>query len=261
MPPQQHLLACFRRGALTMHFHLPKPLHGWREFVGEVGIIVIGVLIALGAEQMVETWRWHEKVAAAKKSIDFELNAQLDYSEEVMGLARCAPLFVDALESAIQRHDSRAIGKLHDTQPPFVPHPWRSTAWQSAMSTQVADHFERGELSQYAFMFTSFQDIRELQMSMLTNFADATTGRLGGPSDPASTNAQLAAAERLRTELNLQADIAGTQLRTADGKFTMDLGWKPIARTKLRRVLDMIGPESLLCEQTAKALMSPQQAR
>ena len=37
-----------------MHFHLPKPLHGWREFAGEVGIIVIGVLIALGAEQMVE---------------------------------------------------------------------------------------------------------------------------------------------------------------------------------------------------------------
>jgi hypothetical protein len=31
-----------------MHFHLPKPLHGWREFIGEVGIIVIGVLIALG---------------------------------------------------------------------------------------------------------------------------------------------------------------------------------------------------------------------
>lgn len=31
-----------------MHFHLPKPLHGWREFVGEVGIIVLGGLIALG---------------------------------------------------------------------------------------------------------------------------------------------------------------------------------------------------------------------
>lgn len=37
-----------------MHIHLPKPLHGWREFVGEVGIIVIGILIALGGEQVVE---------------------------------------------------------------------------------------------------------------------------------------------------------------------------------------------------------------
>ncbi len=37
-----------------MHLHLPKPLHGWREFLGEVGIIVIGVPLALGAEKVVE---------------------------------------------------------------------------------------------------------------------------------------------------------------------------------------------------------------
>ena len=41
-------------GASRMRFHLPKPLHGWREFAGEVGIIVIGVLIALGAEQAID---------------------------------------------------------------------------------------------------------------------------------------------------------------------------------------------------------------
>ena len=38
-----------------MHFRLPNPLHGWRELAGEVGIIVVGVLIALGAEQLVTT--------------------------------------------------------------------------------------------------------------------------------------------------------------------------------------------------------------
>jgi len=26
-----------------MHVHLPKSLHGWRAFAGEVGIIVMGV--------------------------------------------------------------------------------------------------------------------------------------------------------------------------------------------------------------------------
>ena len=43
-----------------MHFHLPKPLHGWRAFAGEVGIIVLGVLIALGADQAVEDWVSHQ---------------------------------------------------------------------------------------------------------------------------------------------------------------------------------------------------------
>jgi len=35
-----------------MHIPLPKPLHGWRAFVGEVGIIVLGVLIALAFGQL-----------------------------------------------------------------------------------------------------------------------------------------------------------------------------------------------------------------
>ena len=236
-----------------MHFHLPKPLHGWREFAGEVGIIVIGVLIALGADQAIETWRWREKVATAKESIDLELNTQLDYSEEVMGLSRCAPHFIDALESAILRHDSRAIGTLHDTQPPFVPRPWRSTAWQAAMSTEVADHFKRGELAEYAFMSNSFEDIRRAQESILTDFADATTGRLGGPSDPATTNAQLAAAERLRTGLDLEAIIADTQLETAAGSYSMGAGWKAISRSKMERVVDAIPAKRRLCEEIARS--------
>ena len=37
-----------------MKLSVPKPIHGWREFAGEVGIIVLGVLIALGAQQVAE---------------------------------------------------------------------------------------------------------------------------------------------------------------------------------------------------------------
>ena len=42
-----------------MDFHLPKPLHGRREFFDEVGINRISVFIALGAEQVVEHFHWH----------------------------------------------------------------------------------------------------------------------------------------------------------------------------------------------------------
>ncbi len=56
-----------------MEVHLPKPLHGWREFVGEVGIIVLGVLIALGFEQLVDQWRWHREVGSTRQAIANEL--------------------------------------------------------------------------------------------------------------------------------------------------------------------------------------------
>lgn len=52
------------RGSVRVHFHLPKPLHRWREFSGEVGIIVVGVLIALSFEQVVSSV--HDRASAAE---------------------------------------------------------------------------------------------------------------------------------------------------------------------------------------------------
>ncbi len=60
-----------------MHFHLPKPLHGWREFVGEVGIIVVGVLIALGAEQIVRDLHSRADERAFRETINHEIGLNL----------------------------------------------------------------------------------------------------------------------------------------------------------------------------------------
>ncbi|HEX5261996.1 MAG TPA: hypothetical protein VFW13_00605 [Phenylobacterium sp.] len=56
-----------------MELHRPKLFHGWRELSKEVGVIVIGVAIALAGE---ETVRWlHEagEVAEARKALRFEI--------------------------------------------------------------------------------------------------------------------------------------------------------------------------------------------
>ena len=46
-----------------MEVHKPKPWRGWREFAKEIGTILIGVSLALGAEQGVE-WLHHQHEAA-----------------------------------------------------------------------------------------------------------------------------------------------------------------------------------------------------
>jgi hypothetical protein len=58
-----------------MDVHLPKPLHGWRAFAGEVGVIVLGVLIALGAQQLAENLAWRQKVDAALADMNNELGS------------------------------------------------------------------------------------------------------------------------------------------------------------------------------------------
>ncbi|MDE2485957.1 MAG: hypothetical protein KGO51_01030 [Alphaproteobacteria bacterium] len=56
-----------------MDIHKPKPVHGWREFLGEIGVIIIGVLIALGAEQAVAAAHHHEQVRDLRKALDQEV--------------------------------------------------------------------------------------------------------------------------------------------------------------------------------------------
>src|SRR5947209_20269334 len=56
-----------------MRFHLPEPLHGWREFIHEITIIVLGGLIALAAQQVVEAFQWRVKVHRAEAAMRLEL--------------------------------------------------------------------------------------------------------------------------------------------------------------------------------------------
>jgi hypothetical protein len=44
-----------------MEKRFPAPLHGWREFAGEVGTIVLGVLLALGAQELVQSFHWRSE--------------------------------------------------------------------------------------------------------------------------------------------------------------------------------------------------------
>jgi hypothetical protein len=50
-----------------MDIHKPKPWRGAREFLKEIGTIVIGVLIALGAEQVAVSLRDRHAAAEARR--------------------------------------------------------------------------------------------------------------------------------------------------------------------------------------------------
>ena len=56
-------------GGEGMDIHRPKYVHGWRELLKEIGIIVIGVVIALGAEQVVESLHWMYQVEAGEAAL------------------------------------------------------------------------------------------------------------------------------------------------------------------------------------------------
>jgi hypothetical protein len=60
-----------------LEIHKPKPWHGWREFLKEYLIIVVGVLTALAAEQAVEWVHTRFELAEARDALHAELAADV----------------------------------------------------------------------------------------------------------------------------------------------------------------------------------------
>ena len=152
-----------------MHIHLPKPLHGWRAFVGEVGIIVLGVLIALGAESLVETWRWHNKVEVVRASLMGELGNDRARWENDVAFARCARADFQRLAAWQQAGGNGAAPPARNIRPNGLF--WMHSAnWNLATGSQTLDHFPIDEQLSFAALYDGVVH-RELDLEHASGLA------------------------------------------------------------------------------------------
>jgi hypothetical protein len=85
-----------------------RPPHGWSAVIWELVIVVVGVLVALWAGQLVQNWEWKTKVAAAQESMRSELlsdNGPQIYQRAVMH--PCAQAKLDDIRAAVEGGKSR----------------------------------------------------------------------------------------------------------------------------------------------------------
>ena len=143
-----------------MHVHLPKPLHGWREFIGEVGIIVVGVLIALGAEQIVEKLGWQERVRQAEASMTKEL-AEDDGPQayERLEWSPCIDRELTKTEQALvaERDHNVAFVPPALSTPPFRT--WDDNAWRAAVSSQATSHMSAKRMYGWSAPYALISDM------------------------------------------------------------------------------------------------------
>jgi hypothetical protein len=77
--------------------HKPKPWHGFREFLKEYLIIVVGVLTALAGEQLVEYLHTQHQVAEARQALRDELRRNATDAAAAIEEDRCADAWMDRL--------------------------------------------------------------------------------------------------------------------------------------------------------------------
>ena len=195
------------------HFHKPKPFSNWRELASEIAIIVIGVLIALSAEQAVETVHWGHKIDQAEDSLRLELsedNGPQAYARAA--ITTCLQNQLDQMRSLIAaRGDRRAFLALaHAYRPPSRT--WDAEAWRAVVASDVGTHMGAERIVKWSVPFRvipsmTFTNNRELDdIDSLRGLPDEA-----GPLSEAEVERLSLAVERAKTD-NVYMSVASTLL-------------------------------------------------
>lgn len=203
-----------------------RPAKGWRAFAGEVGVIVLGVLIALGAQQVAETVNQRREAAETRAALTTEIKETLALLE----LRRAAQPCIDKRLGEV-----RAIvndwGRTGSFKTPrwvaqatwFAVRTARFDAAQSAGRLALLPSEEQYRLGLIIGGLQNFQgvQIREIQawstLRMLQSGADALS---------ASDRTQVRMALQDASLLNHLAKISVGQTLTQAASY----GWRPDMR-------------------------------
>jgi len=154
-----------------MHFHLPKPLHGWREFAGEVGIIVLGVLIALGAEQLVEAAHQQREGVVAENVIRNEIELNLGRLQSRRVIHGCVDHRIEDIQALLDA----AASDPKITTPNWIGRPqyWTflDSRWKAESQAGRAALVDARRLSDYGVMYNRMENLLDEMNAEQTDWA------------------------------------------------------------------------------------------
>ena len=137
------------KGETPMDIHKPKPFHNWREFLKEYGIIVLGVLTALGLEQAIESWHERQQVEETREAIDSELRQGIASTHVILDSGDCRERQFQALAAALGRGDREGVRRLLNESQIIPQYAFADAAWTTALATGVANRFDQQERDDY----------------------------------------------------------------------------------------------------------------
>lgn len=164
-------------GGEEMHIHKPKATHGVREFLSEIGVIVVGVLIALAAEQLVELATWREQSRLTEEALNQELVLAATQSVERIAVAQCLSDRIEHLTGKLRQQDLawRADPMLVNAQlaeavklatPAAYRAPsreWYTGAWETAKASGVLNHMPRNTVAGYTKIYAEIEIERQTE--------------------------------------------------------------------------------------------------
>jgi hypothetical protein len=189
-----------------MHFHLLKPLHGWRAFLGEVGVVVLGVLLALTAQQAAEALQWRSETATLRKSLHREIRDNQWNSALSVMISDCVRQRIKRFDNALAQAGAwhgdpmQAGGEQRwAALPPAFKFPsvegfYTTGNWQTALTSGALAHMPEAERNGYSYTYQAMGDLRTLSIEQ---------DRLAAELQPLARDQQLDGPQRLAFEAEL----------------------------------------------------------
>ena len=202
-----------------MDIRKPKPIHNMREFLKEVGIIVLSIVIAISLEQTVEFFHWKNEVKIARQAIAAEIavNNASFYARRI-AFAPCMDRQIREAQAMIAdieaKRKPRPFTSFHLTSGSLIS----DSEWQADRASQVLTHFSRSELALLSRYYTrsgTLDGIRDQEraawreLSLLRN----PSAELG-PAELNRLRVNLITAQEAETQIILNSTL---QLRTSKG--------------------------------------------
>jgi hypothetical protein len=188
-----------------VEIHRPKAITNWREFLKEVGTIVIGVLIALAAEEAMNSYNWRQEVAIVRDSLDDELSGTLFAAMERVNIADCQRRTLDRLDE-LADHSQGTLVLRND--PVTRNRVWGTAAWDAAVASGAIAHMPHDERNTYAALFSMVRMFRELNIRQEELWATISAYRRQRPLTETSRERFIEAVSQLRA-------LTGTMNRAA----------------------------------------------
>ena len=185
-----------------MDIHKPKAWHGVREFLKEYVIIVIGVLTALGAEQVAVALRDRQAAAEARGAVYTEIRLNLSYMQNRMATQACVERRLDEIGALLVKAGEGPLAP----RPSWIGQPssWliASQRWQAATGSgrvSLFDGLEQGRLAGVYSPLSRFADAQETEQAAWAQLRGLETWT--GPLGSAGRIHFLSALQQARYEL------------------------------------------------------------
>lgn len=127
-----------------------KPPNGWNAVAWELGIVTLGVLIALGAQQWADDLSWRSKARAAIEAVRDEVRNHYRYSVEWRVVEPCLYAQIDRLSERLVASGDRNDPAPVYSEPGFDFYVLRMPnraydrgVWDAAIGDGVTTYFDR----------------------------------------------------------------------------------------------------------------------